>query len=252
MRISKLELGTLVKREKRFLSEVELADRRVIAHCPNPGRMQGLATPGSEVYISAQDKPQRKLAWTWELVRCAESLVLVNTALPNALVEEALRTRGAELFPELGSWTELRREVVFGDEKSRADFVLDGPEASITLEVKSVTLAERRVGYFPDAVTERGRKHLRELSRLARRGQRAALLLLAGRGDVDRIRSAPRIDPAYSLALRAAQRAGVRLLGAGLRIELQGGGAELSIERRLPVQAFSKDLGPQPEARRSA
>lgn len=202
--------GVLLKRYKRFLADIRLEDGALItAHCPNPGAMIGCAEPGFPVLVSVSGKPGRKLPHTWELVHNGNCWIGVNPALANAVVEEALRARR---LPGLEDWPEIRREVAYG-EGSRVDFLLSGPRGLAYLEVKSVTLLGADGRYaFPDAVTERGLRHLRELERMAAAGHKAALLFLIQRSDGMGFRAAVEIDPAYARGLEQAHRSGVEVL----------------------------------------
>jgi len=207
--------GRLIRRYKRFLSDIELeGGETVVAHCANPGSMMGLAEPDSEVWLSSSRNPARKLAYTWELVRDdgeqAGSLVGVNTSWPNQLVEEALNDRR---ITELADYEQLRREVPYGN-RSRIDFLLESPQRPpCYLEVKSVTLRRSgRTAEFPDAITARGAKHLKELSGMVAAGARAILLYLAQREDCDTVAVAADIDPGYAAEFEAARRAGVEVL----------------------------------------
>jgi len=201
--------GRLVRRYKRFLADVALADGTVVtAHCPNTGSMAGCQDPGRPVLLSEATTPGRKLAYTWELIDVDGTWVGINTARANGLVAEALE---AGRIPELAGFHTLRREVPYG-ERSRIDLLLDGPEGPTYVEVKNTTLAEGETARFPDAVTERGTKHMGELARVVRKGARAAVVFLVHRGDTTRFSPADAIDPVYGKALRAAARAGVMVL----------------------------------------
>ena len=231
-----LRRGTLVRRYKRFLADVDLdTGGRVVAHCPNPGSMAGLAAPGAEVWLSPAAGPKRKLQWSWELVRDAEtgSLVGIHTGRANAVVEEALQA--GRVDPALAG-SAIRREVRYGS-GSRVDFLLTpaaGPPCH--LEVKSVTLrrspAPPHVGEFPDAVTARGARHLRDLSDVCRAGGRAMLLYLVQREDCAAVRLAADIDPAYAAAARDAQAAGVGVRAVDCRVTPE----EIAVRRPLPVR----------------
>ena len=227
--------GALVRRYKRFLADVDLdPGGRVVAHCPNPGSMAGLAEPGAEVWLSPAASPKRKLRWTWELVRDADtgSLVGINTGRANAVVEEALPTGRVE--PSLAR-PSIRREVRYGA-GSRVDFLLTGDDGRrCFLEVKSVTLrrsaAAPHIGEFPDAVTARGARHLRELAAVRAGGDRSVLLYLVQRGDCEAVRLAADIDPAYAAAAGAAQAAGVEFHAVDCRVTPE----EIAVRRPLPV-----------------
>ena len=181
-----LEAGVLIKRYKRFLADIELESGEMItAHCPNTGPMIGLHDPGSPVRVSRSNNPKRKLAYTWEMIGVDRSTQLtwvgVNTAMPNRIIKLALEQK---LLPELARRYEtIRWEVPCGrDKKSRIDFLLCDRETSTYLEVKSVTWAEGQTALFPDTVTTRGQKHLRELMGVLRTAK-AGILYFINRGD---------------------------------------------------------------------
>jgi sugar fermentation stimulation protein A len=187
---------------------------------------------GARVWFSRSNDPKRKLPGTWEIGETPQGrLAVINTGRANGLVEEALR---GGLITELAGFTALKREVPYGQERSRIDFRLDYPSGAAFVEVKSVTLgyADSRVAAFPDARTERGAKHLRELATLARDGVRAVQLYCVNLTEIDAVRPAEEIDPAYAAALREAVNAGVEVLAYGAQITPQ----EIRLVRRLAVQ----------------
>jgi sugar fermentation stimulation protein A len=217
--------GTLVRRYKRFLSDVTLdGGETVTAHVANPGSMIGLAEPGSEVWLSPNTNPKAKLAWRWELVRIDGHLVGVNTAHPNRLIEEAI---AAGAIAELAGYAVCRREVRYGV-NSRIDLLLeDDGRPPCYVEIKNVNLRRGLAGRetaaeFPDAVTKRGAKHLVELGEMVASGARAVMLYLVQRGDCDHFRIAEDIDPAYAAALTAARARGVETLCYACDMRLDG------------------------------
>lgn len=208
---SPLETGVLVRRYKRFLADVTLADgTEATVHVPNSGSMLTLDRPGLPVWLSRSTDPRRKLALTLEMVGLETGLVGVNTLRANRLAEEAI---AAGLIPELAGYGRIRREVRY-DTDSRIDLLLEAdgrPPAYV--EVKSVTLS-RRPGLmeFPDCVTARGAKHLSALRRVVEAGGRAVMLYVAQRGDGDRFVVAADLDPAYDAGLKRAEAGGVEVL----------------------------------------
>lgn len=229
-----LEEGRLVRRYKRFLADIETRSGEALTlHCPNTGSMLNCLNPGGRVWFSRSDDPRRKLPGTWELGETPHGrLACLNTGRANALVEEALR---AGLIAELAGFCELRREVRYGEENSRVDFRLEFASGPAYVEVKSVTLgfADSTVAAFPDAVTERGAKHLRELAALARQGMRAVLLYCVNLSGIEAVRAAEEIDPAYAAGLREARAAGVQVLAYGAAVTP----AEVRLLRRLEILA---------------
>lgn len=215
-----LEQGRLLKRYKRFFADIEAADGSVvIAHCPNTGSMLNCLEEGAAAWFVRNDDPKRKLKATLEILQTPHGrLACVNTGRANALIEEALNNGVIE---ELNGFDKLRREVRYGEERSRADFCLEFGEEQVFVEVKSVTLgfADSDVAAFPDAVTERGTKHLRELTRLAESGQRTVLLYCVNLTGISAVRAAAEIDPVYAAALDEAKAAGVEVLAYGVEIE---------------------------------
>lgn len=227
-----LEAGRLVRRYKRFLADiVSDAGEALCIHCPNTGSMLNCMGEGARVWFQRSNDPRRKLPGTWELVETPQGrLACVNTARANRLVEEALLDGVIE---ELAGFTALRREVAYGLESSRVDFRLDYPAGPAYVEVKSVTLGfgDTAVAAFPDAVTLRGAKHLRELAALARDGVRAVQLYCVNLTGIEAVRPASEIDPLYAAALREAVAAGVEVLAYGVEISPE----EIRLSRRLPV-----------------
>ncbi|WP_102223831.1 DNA/RNA nuclease SfsA [Acidimangrovimonas sediminis] len=221
MRFPPLLRARLIRRYKRFLADMRLEDgREVVAHCPNPGSMMGMAPEGAPCWLEPNDDPRKKLKFSWKLVEPAPGvLVTVDTGAANRVVAEAL---AANRVPGLEGYASVRPEVPYG-EGSRVDFLLSDPARGEALvEVKSVTLARGGWAEFPDSVTKRGTKHLQELAREAAAGRRAVMLYLVGRSDGARVRIAADIDPAYARAFDAARAAGVEMLALGTEITPQG------------------------------
>ncbi|MBD2338522.1 DNA/RNA nuclease SfsA [Calothrix sp. FACHB-156] len=217
--------GILLKRYKRFFADVQLASGEVVtAHCPNTGPMTGVSTIGSLVQLSLSDNPNRKLAYTLELIQVHDNeptWVGVNTALPNRVIKLALVKR---LFPELGDYNHIKGEVVYGqDKKSRVDFFLTGSEQErpIYLEVKNTTFAEGRLALFPDTETTRGQKHLRELMALLPL-TRAVMLYFINRGDCSEFAPGDITDPIYGKLLRDAIALGLEVLPCRFDVSPEG------------------------------
>ena len=200
--------GRLVRRYKRFLADVKLEDGALVtAHTANTGSMRQCAESGQVVLLSKSDNPKRKLAWSWELVKINNFWVDINTHRANRVVEEALRNN---IIPEFQDYT-VRPEFPFA--KSRIDFMLQGPSEKVLLEVKNVTLCcEPGVACFPDAVTTRGQKHLRDLMEAKQAGWRAVIFFLVQRGEAEVFTPADQIDAEYGRLLREAVSSGVEAL----------------------------------------
>ncbi len=205
--------GTLIKRYKRFLTDVTLDTGEIVtATCPNTGSMMGLLDPGNPVWLSVSDSPTRKYKHTWEMVEAlnaggGKARVGLNTGLPNKLVEEAIT---AGRIPELAGYGTLKREQKYG-KNSRIDLLLsDDDKPSCYVEVKNVTLSRTAgLAEFPDAVTSRGAKHLDELADMVRDGHRAVMVYLIQRSDAECFSLARDIDPFYFETWTKATKSGV-------------------------------------------
>jgi len=214
--------ATLIRRYKRFLADVRLADgREVVAHCPNPGSMMGMKDAGLKIWLEPNNDPKKKLKYGWRLAELPNGhFIGVDTAVPNRAVRAALE---AGEVNALAAYPTVRPEVKYG-EVSRIDFLLQGaglPDAYV--EVKSVTLMrDQGLAEFPDSVTARGTKHLHELTQMVAQGHRAVMLYLVQRTDCARFTLASDIDPAYAAAYKTATMAGVEVICIGTKITPEG------------------------------
>lgn len=227
---SKLQSGRLIKRYKRFLADVELNDSTITIHCPNTGAMTGCATPGDQVWFSTSDNPKRKYPNTWELNHNHQGhWIGINTARANHIVKDALEQNQ---ISALNNYSTIRSEVKYGDENSRIDLLLhndDKPDCYI--EVKSVTLlGEEGQGYFPDAVSTRGQKHIRELAAMAAKGNRAVLLFLVQHSGIEKVSPAHHIDEQYGQLLIEAIKQGIEVLCYRTKLSPEA----VTIEKQIP------------------
>lgn len=228
MLLPPLIAGTLVKRYKRFLADVILEDGSAITvHCPNSGSMKGCATPGSRIYLSRSANATRKYPYTWELVESDGCWAGINTGLPNRLTHEAIADG---TVTELQGYDSIRPEVPYG-EHSRIDLLLEGAGRRCYVEVKNVTMVENGRALFPDAVTTRGQKHLNELMRVVREGDRGVIFFTVQRSDGTAVAPADRIDPEYGRLLRLAMASGVEALAYRALVTPQ----EIRLTERLEV-----------------
>ena len=224
-----LQKATLVRRYKRFLSDMLLPNgTKVVAHCANSGSMLGLTEPGSEVWLSPNTNPKAKLDWRWELVRIDGHLVGINTSHPNRIVEAAIED---DEIAELKGYKTIRREVRYG-RNSRIDLLLEATDKErCFVEVKNVTLKRKYHAEFPDAVTKRGEKHLRELACMKADGNRALMFYLVQRGDCNSFRLAADLDPAYTKTFFEARDAGVEAVCYACDISP----TSIKIVRQIPI-----------------
>lgn len=213
--------GRLVQRYKRFLADIVLDDgSEITAHCPNPGAMLGLNTPGLTAWVSLSDKPGRKLPYSLELIEVDGGLVGINTMHPNRLVAEAL---AADRIPELTGYGSIRREVAYGH-RSRVDFLLENEgQPPCWLEIKNCHLRrEGRLAEFPDCVAARSSKHLRELAAMVAQGHRAVVLFVVQRTDCDAFSACADLDPTFATTLKEVADLGVEVLVYGCEISTEG------------------------------
>jgi len=228
--------GRLVKRYKRFLADMILDDgREVVVHCTNSGSMKSCLEEDAEVWLSPASDPKRKTQFTWEMIKINGDWVGINTSNPNALAFEWV---DSGLIPGLEGLTRLRREVKWEDSRFDLYGEMDeskasaGSERGCFIEVKNVSLKEGERALFPDAVTERGRKHLKTLIRVKKAGMRAVMLYVVQRMDVRIFSIARDIDPAYGKALDEAIRNGVEVIVIQARVSPDS----IEFHRTLPVE----------------
>ncbi|WP_158781769.1 DNA/RNA nuclease SfsA [Pantoea sp. BAV 3049] len=227
-----LRPATLILRYKRFLADVITPEgEKLTLHCANTGAMTGCATPGDTVWYSTSDSVTRKYPHSWELTETQQDhWICVNTLRANGLVKEALANQA---IPELSGYSTLRSEVKYGAEKSRIDFLLQADDrANCYIEVKSVTLLHLGKGYFPDAVTVRGQKHLRELAKIVENGERAVLFFAVLHSGIEDVTPARHIDARYAELLAQAQQSGVEVLCYKAQLSPEG----LSLKKALVVE----------------
>ncbi len=224
-----LEEAVFLRRYKRFFADVVLGDgSELTIHCANTGSMRHCLNPGAPCWFSRSDNPKRKLPGTLEMVTTDGGLIAgVNTARSNHLVAEAVK---GSVIEELQGYSEVRTEVRYGEEKSRIDLLLEDGDAQCFVEVKNVTLeAGGGLATFPDAVTTRGAKHLRELMRVVAEGQRAALVYCVQLSGIEQVSVAEAIDPTYAATLAEAMAAGVEVLAYACKLTP----GEIAVERRV-------------------
>jgi len=229
--IPPLQSATLIKRYKRFLADVITPQGETLTlHCPNTGAMTGCATPGDTVWYSTSDNLKRKYPNSWELTQTQHhEMICVNTLRANQLVKERLL---ASPPPSLAGYSVCRSEVKYGSEGSRIDFMLSAEDkVNCYIEVKSVTLSEQGKGFFPDAVSLRGQKHLRELINVVKQGDRAVLLFAVLHSAITSVSPACHIDAKYGQLLTEAQRCGVEIIA--LKAELSA--SHMTLTTPLPI-----------------
>ncbi|MDN0105904.1 DNA/RNA nuclease SfsA [Yersinia rochesterensis] len=227
----KLQPATLILRYKRFLADIVTPEGETLTiHCANTGAMTGCATPGDRVWYSTSDNPKRKYPHSWELTQTQiDDWICVNTLRANELVSAAIENN--YIF-ELSGYISVKREVKYGDENSRIDLLLQAENRpNCYIEVKSVTLLQQQCGYFPDAVTLRGQKHLRELQNMVANGHRAVLFFAVLHTGIRQVAAARHIDKRYTELLAQAQQAGVEIICYGFQLSPDG----IALDARLPL-----------------
>lgn len=228
-----LQPATLTRRYKRFLADVVLPNgEEITVHTPNTGAMTGCAEPGSTVFLRDTDNPKRKYRYSWEMTENSQGVMVgVHTGITNRLVREAIE---GGVMAELQGYESIRQEVRYGGEGSRIDLLLEGHAdgRDCYLEIKNVTTCDGEgCGYFPDAVSSRASKHLRELMGVVASGGRGVIFFCVQRGDVERVRPADEIDPLYGETLRQALDAGVEAFACRALVRPDG----VTLETPVPV-----------------
>ncbi len=225
---TKLIRGRLIRRYKRFLADIELYDGTVVtAHCTNSGSMKSCIEEGAPVYISPVSNPNRKTKYTWEMIYINNGWVGINTSNPNLLAYEAIKSGSID---KLKGYTTVKREVKFGD--SRFDIFAENNTDKCFVEVKNVTYKEGKYALFPDAVTTRGKKHLKTLIEVKKQGVRAVMLYIIQRTDVEVFAPAGEIDPEYTKALKTASEQGVEIIALVAKVTPES----IKIVKELPVE----------------
>lgn len=224
-----LQKARFLRRYKRFLADVQMPDgTEITVHCPNTGSMRECLLEGSDCWLLRSGNPKRKYAWTWQLATTpSQDIACINTHVANSVVGEALANKQ---ITELAEFTGFRPEVKYG-EGSRIDFLLTEGERQCYLEVKSVTLLENGQGYFPDAKSTRGQKHLEELVKVKQAGFDAVLLFCVMHTGINSVEPASHIDPRYAALLSEAANAGVKVLAYKASISAE----EITLAESLPV-----------------
>lgn len=233
--------GTLVSRHQRFLAKIRLPNGKFVdATCNNTGSMKTCNKPGSPVMLSVDNNPNRKYPYTWELIQIDGVWVCINTFIPNRLVHRALKK---DTIPELSGYPNIQTEVKYG-ENSRVDLLLSRPNQRCYVEVKSVTMVENGVAYFPDAMTTRGLKHLQELTRMVEQGHRAVMFFVIQRNDAALFRPAAAIDPLYASGLKEAYERGVEILAYKTDVGID----EIKLSAAVPFDLDGGEAAPSATA----
>ena len=220
--------GKLIKRYKRFFTDVRLNKEIVVAHCPNTGSMMGLLDEGNEVYISKNNDPKRKLKYTLEIIKVKKNLVGVNTHFANKIAHHGLSNN---LIKEIMNNDNIKPEVFF-DKETRFDFLIKKNKQKIFVEIKNVTLfRNEKIAEFPDAVTSRGSKHLRTLIKATKKGYKSYLLFLIQIEGIENFKIAKDIDKEYYENYLLAKKAGVKFLAYRCKISAK----EIKIEKKIKI-----------------
>ena len=220
--------GKLIKRYKRFFTDVQLPKEVVTAHCPNTGSMKGLMDEGNDVYLLPNNNPKRKLKYGLEIIKTRKNLVGVNTHFANKITQHALDNN---LIKELKDNDLIKPEVFFNKE-TRFDFLIKKNKHKIFLEVKNVTLFRNKdTAEFPDAITSRGSKHLLTLIKAIKKGYKAYLLFLIQIENIKYFKIAKDIDPEYYKNFLLAKKAGVNFLAYRCNISSE----KIFIDKKIKI-----------------
>ena len=211
--------GTLIKRYKRFFVDIKYKNKTITGHCPNTGSMMGLLNKGNKIWFSRSDNLSRKLKYTLEIIEVGKKMIGINTLLTNKIVFEALSQKRIKNFVKFNN---IKPEVKFSD-KTRFDFLISDNKEKCFLEVKNVTLSRKdKIAEFPDAITSRGTKHLKELIIAKQRGFESYILYLIQREDCKSFRIAKDIDEDYKIAFDKALKKGVKIICYDCKISTEG------------------------------
>ena len=220
--------GKLIKRYKRFFTDVKLDNQIITAHCPNTGSMKGLLDEGNDVYVLPNNNPKRKLKYGLEIIKTRKNLVGVNTHMANRITQHALENN---LIKELKNNDSIKPEVFFNKE-TRFDFLVEKDNQKIFVEVKNVTLfRSQKIAEFPDAITSRGSKHLKTLIEATKKGYKTYLLFLVQIEGVEGFKIAKDIDKEYYENYKLAKKAGVNFLAYRCKISSK----EIKIEKKIKI-----------------
>ena len=224
----KLISGEFIKRYKRFFVDVKIGNLTVTAHCPNTGSMMGLLKKGNKVWLSKTDNPKRKLKYTLQVIEDRKSKVGINTHLTNKIVLDALKKKNINIFKDL---IDIKQEVKFND-STRFDFLVIEKTKKIFIEVKNVTLSRKKsLAEFPDAITLRGLKHIKELLNARKKGYETYLLYVIQREDCSKFKLAKDIDPEYSRLLEKAVKKKLKILCYDCKFSSKG----IKLNRKIQV-----------------
>jgi len=231
--ISELKMGIFVKRYKRFLVDIKLNNGDIItAHCPNTGSMKNCLYPGWKVLLSESSNLKRKYKYTFEMIHNGKCWIGVNTHLTNKIILEAINEKQ---ISEFDSYNRIKTEVPYGN-NSRIDILLEDDNDKTYIEIKNVTLVEDSIFYFPDSITKRGQKHLKELILMRKNGNRAVIFFLIQRTDGNLFKPASHIDKEYSKLLSLAVKNGVEVLAYNSIINSKG----ISLGRKIKCTDLNK------------